>query len=81
MRILLLALIISVSGCVSQSRKLDVSVCNTTEVSITLNIQAGFLSKKLELKPGQTWNGWLWRDIPIKNVKIDVVSKTETEDK
>lgn len=69
----LLSLLLLVVGCsVPQNRKLDIALRNETDKPMILNMKAGILSKKLILKPGQSWNGWIWKDLPISSVEVDI---------
>lgn len=78
MKKILVILVLLLASC-SASNKLDIQIRNNTDQPINLSARTGLFGNKIKLDPGETWNGWIYRNMPIDQVRIDVSSIDEVK--
>ncbi|MBI2901719.1 MAG: hypothetical protein HYY17_16160 [Planctomycetes bacterium] len=75
MKKLLFAALVLLASCASPapaSKKLDIVLRNTSAVPVEVKAKAGIFSRTIQLKPGETWNGWVPTFVTVRQVEIDV---------
>lgn len=70
--LLLIVLIVHVAflGCAAPTR-IDVTLRNTTDEVIVITAGAGPFQKRIRLKPGETWTGWIPK-ISASEIRVEV---------